>query len=113
MPPMAFSRAAFLQLAAAALANGPAAAQTAAAQTGARMHTRKIPATGEELPVIGCGTWQAFDVGTSPAARAPLARVLEVLFDAGGLAIDSSPMYGRAEGVVGDLLAASDDRARA
>jgi diketogulonate reductase-like aldo/keto reductase len=110
---MSLSRAAFLQLAGAALACGPAAARTTSSRTGARMNRRKIPATGEDLPVIGCGTWQAFDVGASPTARAPLARVLEVLFGAGGAAIDSSPMYGRAEGVVGDLLAASGERARA
>ena len=77
------------------------------------MQRRKIPATGEELPVIGCGTWQTFDVGASPAERAPLAEVLRALFDAGGTAIDSSPMYGRAEGVVGDVLAASGDRGKA
>ncbi|WIM10891.1 aldo/keto reductase [Enhydrobacter sp.] len=77
------------------------------------MQRRKIPSTGEELPVIGCGTWQTFDVGSSAAERAPLAEVLRVLFEAGGSAIDSSPMYGRAEGVVGDLLAASGDRDKA
>jgi diketogulonate reductase-like aldo/keto reductase len=110
---MPLSRAAFLQLAAATLVSGPAAAQTAGLQTGARMNRRKIPATGEELPVIGCGTWRAFDVGASAAERAPLAQVLKVLFDAGGAAIDSSPMYGRAEGVVGDLLAASGNRDKA
>src|SRR5947209_3749211 len=106
--PMLLTRAAFLQFAGAALLSGPVAAQT-----GARMQRRKIPATGEELPVIGCGTWQTFDVGASPAERAPLAEVLRALFDAGGTAIDSSPMYGRAEGVVGDLLAASGDRGKA
>jgi diketogulonate reductase-like aldo/keto reductase len=110
---MPLSRAAFLQLAAATLVSGPAAAQTAGLQTGARMNRRKIPATGEELPVIGCGTWRAFDVGASAAERTPLAQVLKVLFDAGGAAIDSSPMYGRAEGVVGDLLAASGNRDKA
>src|SRR5204862_4266495 len=83
------------------------------AQTGPRMHTRKIPATGEALPVVGCGTWQTFDVGPAPAERAPRAEVLKVLFEAGGSAIDSSPMYGRAEEVVGDLLAATGTRDKA
>jgi diketogulonate reductase-like aldo/keto reductase len=69
------------------------------------MHQRPIPSTGELLPVIGCGTWQTFDVGTSSEERAPLAEVLRVLFEAGGSVIDSSPMYGRSEAVVGDLLA--------
>lgn len=77
------------------------------------MHTRKIPATGEMLGVIGCGTWQTFDVGPSPAERAPLAEVLKVLFEGGGSVIDSSPMYGRSEGVAGDLLAAAGTRDKA
>ncbi|MBS0221358.1 MAG: aldo/keto reductase [Proteobacteria bacterium] len=105
---MPLTRAAFLHFAGAALLSG-----AAAAQTGARMERRKIPATGEELPVIGCGTWQTFDVGSGAVERAPLAGVLRVLFEAGGSAIDSSPMYGRAEGVVGDLLAASGSREKA
>jgi aryl-alcohol dehydrogenase-like predicted oxidoreductase len=79
---------------------------TAAPRTEERMETRPIPSTGEPLPVIGLGTWQVFDAGTSAAERAPLKEVLRTLFDAGGRAIDSSPMYGRAEGVVGDLLRA-------
>ena len=66
------------------------------------MQTRKIPSTGEPLPVVGCGTWQTFDVGPSAAERAPRAEVLKVLFEAGGSVIDSSPMYGRSEAVVGD-----------
>lgn len=69
------------------------------------MQTRPIPSTKEALPVIGCGTWQTFHVGTAPAERAPLAEVLQTLFAAGGSVIDSSPMYGPAEGVTGDLLA--------
>ena len=77
------------------------------------MNTRKIPATGEQLPVVGCGTWQTFDVGSSPAERAPRAEVLKVLFEAGGSVIDSSPMYGRAEAVVGDLLAEAGTRDKA
>jgi diketogulonate reductase-like aldo/keto reductase len=105
---MPLTRVTFLQLTGAALLGVPAVAQT-----GARMQRRKIPATGEELPVIGCGTWQTFDASSSPAERAPLAEVLRVLFEAGGSAIDSSPMYGRAEGVVGDLLAASGTRDKA
>jgi diketogulonate reductase-like aldo/keto reductase len=69
------------------------------------MHTRPIPSTGAPLPVIGCGTWRAFDVGSGQGERARLQEVLGALFAAGGRVIDSSPMYGRAEGVVGDLLA--------
>jgi aryl-alcohol dehydrogenase-like predicted oxidoreductase len=69
------------------------------------MLTRPIPRTGEALPVIGLGTWQTFDAGPEPAARAPLREVLTRFLAAGGRLIDSSPMYGRAEAVVGELLA--------
>lgn len=77
------------------------------------MDKRKIPSTGEMLPVVGCGTWQTFDIGPAPAERAPRGEVLKALFEAGGSMVDSSPMYGRAEGVVGDLLADSNGRANA
>jgi diketogulonate reductase-like aldo/keto reductase len=94
----------------AALATGPVArAETMAG----KMQTRTIASTGALLPVIGCGTWRTFDVGTSAAERAPLAEVLRILFEAGGSVIDSSPMYGAAEGVVGDLLAAAGSRDKA
>jgi diketogulonate reductase-like aldo/keto reductase len=63
--------------------------------------TRKIPRTGEELPVIGLGTWQTFDV--PPRGHEPLKEVLTAYFAAGGRLIDSSPMYGRSEETVGDL----------
>ena len=68
-----------------------------------KMNTRLIPGTDEEIPVIGLGTWQTFDVGNSETERAPLKEVLKVLIDHGGSVIDSSPMYGRSEEVVGDL----------
>jgi len=64
--------------------------------------TRKIPSTGEELPAIGLGTWQTFDVGADSAARAPLREVLKLL---NKNLIDSSPMYGTSETVAGDLIA--------
>jgi aryl-alcohol dehydrogenase-like predicted oxidoreductase len=101
-------RSSFLQLAGAALLAGPAAAQT-----GKTMNKRKVPATGERLGVVGLGTWQTFDVGSAPADRTPLADVIRVLFEAGGSVIDSSPMYGRSEGVTGDLLAAAGSRDKA
>jgi len=77
------------------------------------MLTRPIPSTGEAMPVIGLGTWRAFDVGPDPATRQPLREVLQLLLDAGGRMIDSSPMYGRAEAVTGDLLAELGARPRA
>jgi len=70
------------------------------------MLTRPIPATGELLPLLGLGTWQSFDVGTGPADRAPVQEVLRAFTDQGGTLVDSSPMYGKAEGVVGDLTQA-------
>jgi diketogulonate reductase-like aldo/keto reductase len=71
------------------------------------MLKRTVPSTGDLLPVVGCGTWQTFDVGASASEREPLRDVLRTLFDNGGSLIDSSPMYGKAEAVIGDLL---DDR---
>jgi diketogulonate reductase-like aldo/keto reductase len=66
--------------------------------------TRKIPSSGEALPVIGLGTSGPFEVGADRAARAPLAEVLETFFAAGATVIDTSPMYSTAEDVLGDLL---------
>jgi diketogulonate reductase-like aldo/keto reductase len=76
------------------------------------MLKRKIPATGEELPVIGLGTSGVFDVGGSSAERAPLNQVLKILVDNGGALLDTSPMYNRAEAVSGDLVAAQGLRDR-
>jgi diketogulonate reductase-like aldo/keto reductase len=69
------------------------------------MLTRPIPSTGEAMPVIGLGTWPVFDVGTDAASRAPLCEVVKTLVTGGGTMVDTSPMYGRSEGVVGDLVA--------
>ena len=69
------------------------------------MLTRPIPKSGEQLPVIGLGTWQTFDVGANEAARSRLGEVLGAFVALGGKVIDSSPMYGSAEEVVGDLTA--------
>ena len=69
------------------------------------MITRPIPSSGEAMPVIGLGTSQVFDVGADDGARAPLKAVLRQLVEAGGRMIDTSPMYGRAEAVTGDLVA--------
>lgn len=77
------------------------------------MQTRVIPSSGAALPVIGCGTWIGFDVGSRPAELPQRAEVLEELFGAGGRVIDSSPMYGSTEQVVGQLLEASDSREQA
>jgi diketogulonate reductase-like aldo/keto reductase len=67
------------------------------------MLTRIIPCSGEKLPVIGLGTWKAFDVDPSGDMRRQLEDVLTQFVKLGGRMIDSSPMYGRAEEVIGDL----------
>jgi len=68
------------------------------------MITRPIPSSGDAMPVIGLGTSQVFDVGADDGARAPLKAVLRQLVEAGGRMIDTSPRYGRAEAVTGDLV---------
>jgi diketogulonate reductase-like aldo/keto reductase len=69
------------------------------------MISRPIPSTREAMPVVGLGTWQVFDVGNDDRARQPLRAVLRDFADAGARTIDTSPMYGRAEAVTGDLVA--------
>ncbi len=70
------------------------------------MLTRAIPSTGEKLPVIGLGTWQAFDVDLTSDNRRHLGDVLSLFVKLGGRVIDTSPMYGRAEDVIGALTTA-------
>jgi len=77
-----------------------------AANESSTMLTRVIPSSGEKLPVIGLGTWQAFDVDLATDNRRHLEEVLSLLVKLGGRVIDSSPMYGRAEEVIGELTAA-------
>jgi diketogulonate reductase-like aldo/keto reductase len=86
-------RRALLAFAAAAAALRPALGQN-------RIMSKPIPSTGEQIPVIGVGTWQTFDVGNGD--RAPLREVLKLL---DGNVVDSSPMYGSSESVAGDLMA--------
>lgn len=71
---------------------------------GGVMLQRAIPSTGELLPVIGIGTWQTFDVGSSSEVRGPLQEVLTAFQELGGKLVDSSPMYGHSEEVAGDLM---------
>jgi len=69
------------------------------------MVTRPIPSSGEALPVVGLGSWITFNVGNDPVARAGCAEVMRAFFEAGGRLVDSSPMYGSSQGVIGDGLA--------
>ena len=71
----------------------------------AAMITRKIPSSGELIPAIGLGSWITFNVGDSENELAPMRNVLGAFVDAGGKVIDSSPMYGRSEKVIGKLAA--------
>lgn len=74
--------------------------------------TRPIPKGGELIPVIGLGTSRVFDVGSSESERAAVKAVLDALVESGGRVVDTAPMYGRAEGVVGELVAAAGLRSR-
>ena len=76
----------------------------AAAATRADAITRPIPSTGEQLPVMGMGSMKTFDVDDVKAEKARLTEVLQAFFDNSGALIDSSPMYGNAEAVLGDVL---------
>lgn len=67
-----------------------------------RMTTRTIPSSGESLPIIGLGTWQTLDID-APADLAEAREALRLFVEKGGAVIDSSPMYGRSEQVVGTL----------
>ena len=67
------------------------------------MLKRKIPKSGEAIPAVGIGTSDVFDVGTGTDDRAPVKEVLRRFVELGGRVVDSSPMYGRAETVVGDV----------
>ena len=90
-----------------ALSSGAAGAQSASGAPPPReLVKRKIPSAtnGESVPVIGMGTWNTFDVGGGASERAPLVKVLEMFYAAGARLIDSSPMYGNAENVTGDLV---------
>ena len=66
---------------------------------------KPIPASGEQLPAIGLGSWISFNVGDDPQARAGVTAVLRAFVEAGGGMLDSSPMYGSSQAVIGDALA--------
>src|SRR3954467_3871190 len=71
------------------------------------MIKRVIPSSGESLPVIGLGTWQSFDVHAGKTD--PQKKVLEAFRNSGATLIDSSPMYGKSEEVVGELTKENPD----
>jgi len=88
-----------------ALAAAPAlTGLTPSAERAAPMITRAVPATGEAMPAIGMGTWITFNVGDDPELRAHRTKILRTFFEMGGGMIDSSPMYGSSQAVVGHGL---------
>jgi len=77
-----------------------------AAPATAPVLTRPIPSSGEQIPVIGLGSWITFNVGRDPQARAECGDVMRQFFVGGGRLIDSSPMYGSAQDVIGEAVQA-------
>ena len=77
----------------------------AASPDAARVLTRPVPGSGEELPLVGLGSWITFNVGNDAAARDACAEVVRAFFAAGGRLIDSSPMYGSSQPTIGHALA--------
>ena len=82
----------------------PALAVATATRAQSAPLARRIPSSGESIPAIGLGTWITFNVGRDPPARAQRVQVMQAFFDAGGRVVDSSPMYGSSQGVVGEGL---------
>src|ERR1700737_4609920 len=81
------------------------AARTETASESLTMLTRAIPSSGEKPPVLGLGTRETFDVDLASPERKALEEVLSLFVKLGGKVVDSSPMYGRADDVVGDIAA--------
>ncbi|KAA0578538.1 aldo/keto reductase [Azospirillum sp. B21] len=100
---MTATRRMFLQgaLAATAMAMQPAFAKAQATPQAGAPAMRRIPSTGEAIPTVGLGTWITFNVGDDDELRDECAAVMDAFFRAGGGMIDSSPMYGSAQQVVG------------
>ena len=90
-----------------AMAAGVSVGTGASAAASGALITRKIPSSGEALPVIGLGTSGPFEVDSSPAKRGPLKEVLSAFFAAGAKLVDTSPMYSTAESVLGELMTSS------
>ncbi len=91
----------WLLAAVAAAAAWPAQAATEASP----LLTRRIPSSGETVPVVGLGSWITFNVGNDPSALAGCTDVVRAFFDGGGRMIDSSPMYGSSQPAIGHALA--------
>jgi diketogulonate reductase-like aldo/keto reductase len=113
MPERSPSRRAALELGGAFLASLLMPEFTSrSARAEAALLTRPIPSTREPLPAVGLGTWQAFDIAGDAAAIAEARETLKALAAAGARLIDSSPMYGSAESIAGQLVQELDIRDR-
>lgn len=97
---MAIERRTFVTGAACALAGAAAMPKLGPAQAGTGA-ARRIPSSGAAIPAVGLGTWITFNVGNDPVLRDESAAVMAAFFEAGGGMIDSSPMYGSSQPVVG------------
>jgi diketogulonate reductase-like aldo/keto reductase len=86
------------------LAAGAASLAVPAGAQSQPVLARPIPSSGESLPLVGLGSWITFNVGNDKPARDSCAEVMRAFFAAGGRMIDSSPMYGSSQGVIGDGL---------
>ena len=83
---------------------GAAFAAPALGNPAAKALSKRIPATGEAVPAVGIGSWITFNVGDDPLLRAECRAVMAAFFAAGGGIVDSSPMYGSSQAVIGDAL---------
>ena len=84
---------------------GAALAAPALGASAAETPVKRIPATGEPVPAVGIGSWITFNVGDDPLLRAECRAVMAAFFEEGGGIVDSSPMYGSSQAVIGDALA--------
>ncbi len=100
---MYLTRRKLIELGLTALAAGAAGRRAFAAQAGALV-TKRIPTTGERVPVIGLGT-RNYRAGTDPAELVPYRNTLKAFLDAGGTVIDTAPSYGNSESILGGLIA--------
>ena len=97
------SRRQLLQMISAGVLGLPLCSRLVLAEDNAKSHYRPVPSSGERLPLIGLGTSRVFEVGTDSAERQAAGEVLSLLAGVGNAMVDTSPMYGSAEQVVGDL----------
>ena len=74
------------------------------------MLKRRIPVSGESLPVIGLGTYRVFDVPSDPESIASRREIVDLMTEKGASLLDSSPMYNRSEEIIGDIISAGSDR---